>query len=96
MTEDMILNFGHDPKVKGTDYKTGDGTCVRDYIDVTDLIDAHVTALEKAKPRNVGIFNTVKEFVEAGKKATGVNIKVDFLPGRPGYYAEVYSDSQRF
>lgn len=34
----------------------------------------------------------MKEFVEACKKATGVNIKVEFLPRRPGDYAEVYSD----
>ncbi|XP_052183376.1 UDP-arabinose 4-epimerase 1 isoform X1 [Diospyros lotus] len=86
-------------KVRGTDYKTPDGTCIRDYIDVTDLVDAHVKALEKAEPGKVGIYNvgtgrgrSVKEFVEACKKATGVNIKVDFLPRRPGDYAEVYSD----
>ncbi|KAL0352720.1 UNVERIFIED_CONTAM: UDP-arabinose 4-epimerase 1 [Sesamum angustifolium] len=86
-------------KVRGTDYKTSDGTCIRDYIDVTDLVDAHVKALEKAKPKHVGIYNvgtgrgrSVKEFVEACKKATGVPIKVDFLPRRPGDYAEVYSD----
>ncbi|WJX53378.1 UDP-arabinose 4-epimerase 1 [Trifolium repens] len=86
-------------KVRGTDYKTSDGTCIRDYIDVTDLVDAHVKALEKAQPAKVGIYNvgtgkgsSVKEFVEACKKATGVNIKVEFLPRRPGDYAEVYSD----
>lgn len=86
-------------KVTGTDYKTLDGTCIRDYIDVTDLVDAHVKALEKAKPGKVGIYNvgtgrgrSVKEFVEACKAATGVNIKVDFLPRRPGDYAEVFSD----
>ncbi|XP_058197030.1 UDP-arabinose 4-epimerase 1-like [Rhododendron vialii] len=86
-------------KVRGTDYKTADGTCIRDYIDVTDLVDAHVRALEKAKPGKVGIYNvgtgkgrSVNEFVEACKKATGVNIKVDFLPRRPGDYAEVFSD----
>ncbi|KAK6916903.1 NAD(P)-binding domain [Dillenia turbinata] len=86
-------------KVKGTDYKTPDGTCIRDYIDVTDLVDAHVKALEKAKPRKVGIYNvgtgkgrSVKEFVEACKKATGANIKVEYLDRRPGDYAEVYSD----
>ncbi|KAI8568555.1 hypothetical protein RHMOL_Rhmol02G0210100 [Rhododendron molle] len=86
-------------KVTGTDYKTTDGTCIRDYIDVTDLVDAHVKALEKAKPGKVGIYNvgtgrgrSVNEFVEACKKATGVNIKVDFLPRRPGDYAEVFSD----
>ncbi|XP_057520022.1 probable UDP-arabinose 4-epimerase 3 isoform X2 [Amaranthus tricolor] len=86
-------------KVRGTDYTTPDGTCIRDYIDVTDLVDAHVKALEKAKPGKVGIYNvgtgkgrSVKEFVEACKKATGVDIKVDYLPRRPGDYAEVYSD----
>lgn len=44
-------------QVKGTDYKTHDGTCIRDYIDVTDLVDAHVKALEKATPAKVGIYN---------------------------------------
>ncbi|KAL1830836.1 hypothetical protein ACET3Z_000487 [Daucus carota] len=86
-------------KVRGTDYKTADGTCIRDYIDVTDLVDAHVKALEKANPGTVGIYNvgtgrgrSVKEFVEACKKATGVSIKVDFLERRPGDYAEVLAD----
>ncbi|ONK61398.1 uncharacterized protein A4U43_C08F29490 [Asparagus officinalis] len=89
-------------KVKGTDYPTSDGTCVRDYIDVTDLVDAHVKALNHAKPNKVGIYNvgtgkgrSVKEFVEACKKATGVNIKVDYLSRRPGDYAEVYSDPSK-
>lgn len=86
-------------KVRGTDYPTHDGTCVRDYIDVTDLVDAHVKALAKAEAGKVGIYNvgtgkgrSVKEFVEACKKATGVTIKVDYLDRRPGDYAEVFSD----
>ncbi|KAK4488066.1 hypothetical protein RD792_003808 [Penstemon davidsonii] len=89
-------------KIRGSDYSTSDGTCVRDYIDVTDLIDAHVKALAHAMPRKVGIYNvgtgkgsSVKEFVEACKKATGVNIKVDYLSRRPGDYAEVYSDPSK-
>ncbi|XP_059437904.1 UDP-arabinose 4-epimerase 1-like [Corylus avellana] len=89
-------------KVKGTDYDTPDGTCIRDYIDVTDLVDAHVKALEKAVPKKVGIYNvgtgkgrSVKEFVEACKKATGKDIKVDFLPRRPGDYAKVFSDPSK-
>ncbi|KAJ6417605.1 hypothetical protein OIU84_003351 [Salix udensis] len=89
-------------KVKGTDYKTHDGTCIRDYIDVTDLVDAHVKALEKATPAKVGIYNvgtgkgrSVKDFVKACKKATGVDIKVEYLPRRPGDYAEVYSDPSK-
>jgi UDP-arabinose 4-epimerase len=44
-------------QVKGTDYPTADGTCIRDYIDVTDLVDAHVKALDKAEPSKVGIYN---------------------------------------
>ncbi|KAE8661360.1 putative UDP-arabinose 4-epimerase 3 [Hibiscus syriacus] len=70
-------------KVNGMDYKTHDETCIRDYIDVTDVVDAHVKALQNAKPNKVGICNvgtgrgrSVKEFVEACKKATGVKIKV--------------------
>ncbi|XP_076960373.1 putative UDP-arabinose 4-epimerase 2 isoform X2 [Bidens hawaiensis] len=86
-------------KIRGTDYKTADGTCVRDYIYVTDLVDAHVKALQKAQPGKVGIYNvgtgrgrSVREFVEACKRATGVTIDVESLPRRPGDYAEVYSD----
>lgn len=89
-------------KVRGTDYHTPDGTCIRDYIDVTDLIDAHVKALAHAAPGKVGIYNvgtgkgsSVKEFVEACKKATGVDIKVEYLSRRPGDYAEVYSDPSK-
>ncbi|KAA8526145.1 hypothetical protein F0562_007755 [Nyssa sinensis] len=89
-------------KIRGTDYNTADGTCVRDYIDVTDLVDAHVKALAHAKPSKVGIYNvgtgkgrSVKEFVEACKKATGVEIKVEYLSRRPGDYAEVYSDPSK-
>ncbi|KAJ4976312.1 hypothetical protein NE237_001418 [Protea cynaroides] len=89
-------------KVKGTDYKTPDGTCVRDYIDVTDLVDAHVKALAKATHGKVGIYNvgtgkgrSVKEFVDACKKATGVDIKVEYLSRRPGDYAEVYSNPSK-
>ncbi|PWA52770.1 putative UDP-arabinose 4-epimerase 3 [Artemisia annua] len=44
-------------KVRGTNYKTPDGTCIRDYIDVTDLVDAHAKALAKATPGHVGIYN---------------------------------------
>ena len=44
-------------QIRGTDYPTTDGTCIRDYIDVTDLVDAHVKALDKAQPGKVGIYN---------------------------------------
>jgi len=89
-------------KVKGTDYNTHDGTCIRDYIDVTDLVDAHVKALANVHPGEVRVYNvgtgkgrSVKEFVEACKAATGVNITVEYLGRRPGDYAEVYSDPSK-
>ncbi|PRQ30955.1 putative UDP-arabinose 4-epimerase [Rosa chinensis] len=66
-------------KVRGIAYATPDGTCARDYIDVTDLVDAHVKALANAQPSKVGIYNvgtgkgnSVKEFMEACKKAQGL------------------------
>ncbi|KAH9324046.1 hypothetical protein KI387_004224 [Taxus chinensis] len=89
-------------QIKGTDYETRDGTCIRDYIHVTDLVDAHVKALNNTQSSKVGIYNvgtgkgsSVREFVEACKKATGVNITVVFLERRPGDYAEVYSDPSK-
>ncbi|CAA7394100.1 unnamed protein product [Spirodela intermedia] len=89
-------------KVRGSDYETADKTCVRDYIDVTDLVDAHVKALHHAKSGNVGIYNvgtgkgrSVKEFVEACKKATRAEIKVEYLSRRAGDYAMVYSDPSK-
>ncbi|KAK3405081.1 probable UDP-arabinose 4-epimerase 2 isoform X1 [Eucalyptus grandis] len=89
-------------KVRGTDYNTPDGTCIRDYIDVNDLIDAHMKALANAESQQVKTYNvgtgrgkSVKEFVEACKIATGVNIKVEYLDRRPGDYAEVYSDPSK-
>ncbi|XAR52836.1 UDP-arabinose 4-epimerase [Bertholletia excelsa] len=99
---DAALGITPGLKVRGTDYKTADGTCIRDYIDVNDLVDAHVKALAHAKARTVGIYNvgtgkgrSVKEFVKACKKATGVDIKVEYLSRRPGDYAEVYSDPSK-
>ncbi|KAH7373983.1 hypothetical protein KP509_17G082300 [Ceratopteris richardii] len=96
---DAALKITPGLKVKGTDYKTKDGTCIRDYIHVTDLVDAHVKALEKLRSSGVSIYNvgtgegkSVKEFVDACKAATGVNIPVTYLGRRPGDYAEVWSD----
>ncbi|CDP17705.1 unnamed protein product [Coffea canephora] len=87
----------------GTDYKTEDGTCIRDYIDVTDLVDVHVKALEKAEPGKVGIYNVgigrgktflvLIDHISRLQEATGVPLKVDdYLPRWPSDYAEVYND----
>lgn len=87
-------------KILGTNYKTRDGTCIRDFIHVTDLVDAHVVAMDKQVAGQVKIYNvgtgkgsSVKEFVSACLKVTGKKITVVEVPERrPGDYAEVYSD----
>lgn len=43
--------------MRGQDYNTSDGTCIRDYIHVTDLVDAHVKAMDKAQRGKVSIYN---------------------------------------
>lgn len=96
---DAAMGINPDLKVRGTDYATKDGTCIRDYIHVTDLVDAHVKALNHCVPGKVSVYNvgtgrgiSVKEFVEACQAATGANIKVSYLGRRKGDYAEVWSD----
>ena len=85
--------------VMGTDFPTRDGTCVRDYVHVTDLVDAHLAVLgHVANPPvlyNVGTGKgvTVREFVNACKRVTGVDVNVrEQRESRPGDYAEVFAD----
>lgn len=71
-------------RIFGTDYKTSDGTCVRDYIHVNDLASAHVLALQKLKKEKTSdIYNlgtgqgySVREVIETAKKVTGINFKI--------------------
>jgi len=79
-------------EIFGQDYPTRDGTCVRDYIQVTDLIDAHLSALAHLRSGgasvvcNVGYGHgaTVKEVVDVVKRVSGVDFKVMMSPRRPG------------
>ena len=76
----------------GTDYPTKDGTCVRDYIHVSDLADAHVKALKylaaggKSEVLNCGYGHgfSVKEVISKTKEVTGIDFKVVETPRRPG------------
>ena len=76
----------------GDDYPTPDGTCVRDYIHVRDLVEAHLLALEyldkggQSGPFNLGNGNgySVKEIIEAARKVTGMAIPAFVEPRRPG------------
>jgi UDP-glucose-4-epimerase GalE len=78
-------------EIYGTDYPTPDGTCIRDYIHVDDLADAHLLALENLKPKaelkyNLGIGRgySVREVIRAVEEVTGKKVPVQEGPRRPG------------
>jgi UDP-glucose 4-epimerase len=87
----------------GTDYKTKDGTCVRDYIHVLDLVEAHVLALEKISKTpgnyvyNVGTGNgfSNKEIIAMVEKVSGQSINVQNSPRRPGDADELIADASK-
>ncbi len=87
----------------GDDYDTPDGTCVRDYIHVTDLAQAHILALKKLRNGgNSDIYNlgngkgfSVKEVVEIAREVTGVNIKAVMADRRPGDPATLIATSEK-
>jgi UDP-glucose 4-epimerase len=78
--------------VLGTDYETRDGTCIRDYIHVTDLAQAHVLGLQKLRANaesdvfNLGNANgfSVKEVIDVARRVTGREIPWKAAPRRPG------------
>lgn len=90
-------------KIFGTDYETRDGTCIRDYVHVTDLARAHVMALDyiskkgKSLKLNLGTANgtTVKEIIDAARKITGKPIPAEEAPRRPGDPASLYATSAK-
>jgi len=87
----------------GDDYNTPDGSCIRDYVHVDDLADAHIKALgylEEYKKSN--IFNcgygkgySVKEVIDSVKKVSGVDFKVEIAPRRDGDPAELVADNSK-
>ena len=87
----------------GDDYDTPDGTCVRDYIHVTDLADAHIKALEKLfKTNESGIYNlgngkgfSVKEVIEKAKKVSGKDFKVEIEARRNGDPSTLIASSEK-
>jgi UDP-glucose 4-epimerase len=89
--------------VFGTDYDTPDGTCIRDYIHVTDLAAAHVLALralEQGTARDAynlgaGQGYSVREVIAATARITGLDIPFYACPRRPGDPAVLVSDATR-
>src|ERR1035437_1564968 len=90
-------------KLFGTDYNTKDGTCVRDYIHVLDLVEAHLLTLKKLQSEkgmliyNVGTRNghSNREVVEAVKKISGADLQVEESTRRPGDADTLIADSSK-
>ena len=101
----QALSRGQRPKVFGDDYPTPDGSCVRDYIDVVDLADAHVVAAERLADSAGGVgevYNvgrgegvSVKEVMEVARKVTGIDFTYDVVGRRPGDPARIVASAEK-
>jgi len=87
----------------GEDYPTRDGTCVRDYIQVTDLVDAHLAALAYLRQGGASLTcncgyghgSTVKEVVDVVKRVSGVDFTVNHVGRRAGDPAAIVAKAER-
>jgi UDP-glucose 4-epimerase len=86
----------------GTDYPTPDGTCIRDYIHVSDLADAHLLVLDALKDKDRLIYNlgngqgfSVREVIEMVRRVTGHPIRAKESPRRPGDPAVLVASSEK-
>ncbi len=101
----MKAAVGRAPSITvfGTDYPTRDGSAIRDYIHVVDLADAHVKALEQIVQEKrstyynlgTGTGNTVIEVIEAAKRISGRDFKVEYGPRRPGDPTAIWADNRK-
>jgi len=89
-------------RIYGTDYPTPDGTCIRDYIHIADLVSAHLLALEGLNKRDCLIYNlgsgngySVREVIETARQVTGHAIPAEELPRRPGDPARLIASSEK-
>jgi UDP-glucose 4-epimerase len=99
----LFAAMGREPSIKifGNDYPTPDGTCVRDYVHVSDLADAHVAALNwlgAGKPSESfnlgnGLGFSVAEVVKSAKEVTKLSVRTEMSPRRPGDPPVLVSDS---
>jgi len=88
-------------EIFGTDYPTGDGTCIRDYIHVADLAQAHLMALRSLDHQSLhynlgnGRGYSVRQVIDTARRVTGVDFRVDEGPRRPGDAAVLVASSRR-
>jgi UDP-glucose 4-epimerase len=98
---DVALGRRASIRIYGEDYPTADGTCVRDYIHVSDLADAHLLALERLETEGRLICNlgnghgfSVREVIESARRVTGHPIPAEVHPRRPGDPAVLVAGSE--
>ncbi len=103
---DVALGRRPSIRIYGDDYPTPDGTCIRDYIHVSDLADAHLLALNALETapaaENRLIFNlgngqgfSVREVIESARRVTGHPIPAEVHPRRPGDPAVLVASSEK-
>ena len=99
---DVALGRRASIRIYGDDYATPDGTCVRDYIHVSDLADAHLLALDALQKHSKLIFNlgnghgfSVREVIESARRVTGRPIPAEIHPRRPGDPAVLVASSDK-
>jgi len=97
-----VAGAGDAVQIFGDDYPTPDGTCVRDYIHVTDLAAAHLSALDACVPGTHRVYNlgngtgfSVREVIEMCRGVTGVDIPARVAPRRPGDPAVLVASAAR-
>ena len=100
-TQELVLAL-IETGVFGNDWPTPDGTCIRDYIHVVDLIEAHIKALEKISSGKHRIINlgsgtghSVEEVISAASKVVGHEIPREYSPRRAGDPAVLVADISR-
>ncbi len=86
----------------GTDYPTPDGTCVRDYVHVEDLCEAHIVVMEALQPGESRFYNlgigrgySVREVIDSARRVTGEHIKAVEGDRRPGDPPELYANADQ-
>ena len=96
---DAALGKRDSMSIFGTDYPTPDGTCVRDYVHVEDLISAHALAMDSTQLGQVEAFNvgigkgySVLEILESVKRVSGVDFTVNHAPKRAGDAIALYNN----
>jgi UDP-glucose 4-epimerase len=89
-------------KIYGTDYPTPDGTCIRDYIHIIDLVSAHLLALKALENQEKLVYNlgngvgySVREVIETAREVTGHPIPAEETPRRPGDSPRLVASSDK-